>query len=100
MKAAPRRPGTGGTSWQGAPTVEGYLETCDALSWKQFVLAVKKLADSFSYGSDHSPFLGSGIGFVQSRPYQPGDPVRSIDCRVTAPTGTNLFKENAAPNRV
>jgi uncharacterized protein (DUF58 family) len=80
--------------------VEGYLESCDALSWKQFVLAVKKLADSFSYGSDHSPFLGSGIEFVQSRPYQPGDPVRSIDWRVTARTGKIFVKEYEAPKRL
>jgi uncharacterized protein (DUF58 family) len=80
--------------------VEGYLDTCDTLSWKQFVLAVKKLADSFSYGSDHSPFLGSGIEFVQSRPYQAGDPVRSIDWRVTARTGKVHVKEYEAPKRL
>ena len=38
----------------------------------------KKLADTLSYGTDSSRFLGSGIEYVQSRPYQYGDPVRSI----------------------
>jgi uncharacterized protein (DUF58 family) len=80
--------------------VQGYLDACDTLSWKQFVLAVKKLADSFGYGTDHSPFLGSGIEFVQSRLYQPGDPVRSIDWRVTARTGKVHVKEYEAPKRL
>ena len=47
--------------------MEGYLDSADHLNARQFLIAVKKLADALNYGTDHSPFLGSGVEYAQSR---------------------------------
>ena len=76
------------------------LENCDPLDSRQFLIAVKKLANDLGYGSDRSPFLGSGIEYVQSRRYEIGDPIKSIDWRVTARTGQFHVKEYESPKRM
>jgi len=80
--------------------MEGLLEQIDPLNARQFYIAAKRLADSLSYGTDRSPFLGSGLEYHQSRPYQAGDPVKSIDWRVTARTKKLYIKEYETPKRL
>ena len=76
------------------------LDPIEPLDARKFMIAVKRLADSLSYGTDRSPFLGSGLEFAQSRIYEPGDPVKLIDWRVTARTGKLFVKEYETPKRM
>ena len=84
----------------GRDPMEGYLENFDTLDTRRFLIAVRRLADTLGHGTDHSRYLGSGIEYVQSRRYMPGDPVRAVDWRVTARTGRVHVKEFEAPKRM
>jgi uncharacterized protein (DUF58 family) len=59
-------------------------------------LGIARRARQSMTGAHDSRFRGRGMEFAESRIYQPGDDVRSIDWRVTARTGrthTKLFQE-------
>ncbi|MEM8709347.1 MAG: DUF58 domain-containing protein [Planctomycetota bacterium] len=79
---------------------EGELPPIDPVDTRRYFIAIRRLADTLSHGTDRSRFLGAGLEYVQSRPYVPGDPVRSIDWRVTARAGEVHVKEYEAPKRM
>ena len=61
-----------------AARILGPFATQEAID-RQFEIAVKRLADDLRYGSDLSPYAGSGVDYLQSRPFVDGDPVNLID---------------------
>jgi uncharacterized protein (DUF58 family) len=67
---------------------------------KTFALRIRAIANALVFGQESSRFRGAGIEFDQSRPYQPGDPVRHIDWRVSARTGKPFLKEYEAPRQI
>jgi uncharacterized protein (DUF58 family) len=90
----------GGGPWSHESDLPGLLAKVEPLSARKFVIAIRRLADDLTYGLDGSRFLGSGIDYVQSRAYLPGDPIKSIDWRVTARSGKVHVKEYEAPRRI
>lgn len=80
--------------------MEGFLDSPEILDSRQFLIAVKRLADSLAFGTDRSPYIGSGLEYHQSRPYQSGDSIKAIDWRVTARTGKVHVKEYEAIKRL
>lgn len=65
-----------------------------------FTLRIRAIANALVFGQESSRFRGAGIEFDQSRPYQPGDPVRHIDWRVSARAGKPFLKEYEAPRQI
>ncbi|MCP4939393.1 MAG: DUF58 domain-containing protein, partial [Phycisphaeraceae bacterium] len=72
----------------------------EELAHGDFEMVVRRLADDLAFGTDTSLFTGSGLEYAQSRPYEPGDPVKQIDWRMSARTSRTYVKEYEALKRV
>jgi uncharacterized protein (DUF58 family) len=83
-----------------ATAKSGILRKPDDLARGDFEMIVRRLADDLAMGSDNSLFIGGGLEYAGSRPYQPGDSVRSLNWRLTARTGRPFVKEYEALKRV
>lgn len=71
----------------------------DEVSRDDFEIVVRRLADDLAFGTDSSRFVGAGLEFAKSRPYEPGDSLRMIDWRVTARLGKPFVKEHETLKR-
>lgn len=81
------------------PTAPAILKKPDELARGDFELVVRRLAEDIAFGADASMFIGGGLEYASSRPYQPGDSVRSLNWRLTARTGKPFVKEYEALKR-
>jgi len=75
------------------------LRNPEELARVDFEMVVRRLADDLAFGSDNSLFMGGGLEYASSRPYQPGDSVRLMNWRLTARTGQAFTKEYEALKR-
>jgi len=60
---------------------------------RKLEITTKQLVDGLITGNYHSVFKGQGIEFSESREYQVGDDIRSIDWKVTARLNEPYIKE-------
>ena len=65
-----------------------------------FEMVARRLADDMAFGTDTSLFVGSGLEYAQSRPYEPGDSIRQMDWRITAKTGKAFVKQYETLKRI
>lgn len=65
----------------------------EQLAHGDFELVVRRLAEDLAFGTDASLFTGSGLEYAQSRVYEPGDPIKQIDWKLTARTNRTHVKE-------
>ena len=72
----------------------------DILSRANFELVVRRIADDIAFGTDDSMFVGSGLEYAQSRPYEPGDSVRQIDWKLSARMPVAYVKQHETLKRI
>ena len=85
----------------GSPSSEPQtLPSPEVLSRDNFELLLRRIADDIAFGTDDSIFVGSGLEYAQSRPYEPGDPVRQIDWKVTARMPVAYVKQHETLKRL
>lgn len=70
------------------------------LAQQDFEFVVRRVATDIAMGADASPFVGSGLEYSSSRPYQPGDPARSMNWRLSARHGRPYVKQFEVLKRV
>ena len=70
------------------------------LAHSNFEMVVRRLADDIAFGTDDSLFVGSGLEYAESRPYEPGDSIRQMDWRMTARIGKPFVKQHETLKRV
>jgi uncharacterized protein (DUF58 family) len=76
------------------------LPSPEILSRANFELVVRRVADDIAFGTDDSLFVGSGLEYAQSRPYEPGDSVRQIDWKLSARMPVAYVKQHETLKRV
>ena len=59
---------------------------------RQIEIRARRVVDTVFVGEYHSAFKGRGMEYAESRQYQPGDDVRSMDWNVTARAGEPFVK--------
>jgi uncharacterized protein (DUF58 family) len=72
----------------------------EGLARGDFDIVVRRLADDLVFGTDTSLFVGSGLEYASSRPYQLGDSVRLLNWRLTARTGRPYVRQYEALKRI
>lgn len=68
-----------------------------------FITTNHRISHAQIQGSQNSPFLGSGMEYEESRPYEMGDEIRHLNWRLMAKTGkayTKYFQETRQENWV